>query len=346
MDEPSVKWEKSRYDEIRAGLMPFLIATGYTENDVTFVPISGLAGDNILTRVTKETCSWYDGPTLMEILDKLPVEKRDPNGPLRIPIIDKMKDANQIIAHGKIESGTLTVGDRIQLAPYGHPCQVGGILDAQNQVVRLAKPGENVQVRLLHIDDESLLNRGNVICARDAPMPVSQLMEVDLQVLDLLEYKPIMSKGYSCMMHMHTFADECYIKDLIYTEEKDPASGSMIKKEMPKFIKSQTVARVRLATNVPVPLEKFETIPQLGRFTLRDEGKTIAVGTILRYKPHATEAQKAVAKAVASATKQLEETKIAEGGDKNKELVFNMETGTTSEKVVLAGIEEGEEDDD
>lgn len=53
---------------------------------------------------------------------------------------------------------------------------------------------------------------------------------------------------------------------------------------------------------MPVPIEKFETIPQLGRFTLRDEGKTIAVGTVLRYKPFVTETQKAVAKAVSNVT--------------------------------------------
>ena len=104
--------------------------------------------------------------------------------------------------------------------------------------MRYARPGENVQVRLLHLEDESMVTRGNVICDRDAPMPVSMLIEVDLQVLDLLDYKPIMSKGYACMMHMHTFADECYVKDLIYVNEKDPASGETVKKEAPKFIKS------------------------------------------------------------------------------------------------------------
>jgi len=92
-------------------------------------------------------------------------------------------------------------------------------------VVRYARPGENVQIRLLHIDSEDMVNKGNVICERDAPMPVSQLIEVDLQVHELLDYKPIMSKGYTCMMHMHTFGDECYIKDIIWADEKDLASG-------------------------------------------------------------------------------------------------------------------------
>ena len=42
MDEPSVKWAQSGFDEIKNGLMPFLLATGYLKEDITFVPISGL----------------------------------------------------------------------------------------------------------------------------------------------------------------------------------------------------------------------------------------------------------------------------------------------------------------
>ena len=54
----------------------------------------------------------------MSILDQLPAENRNTNGPLRIPILDKMKDSG-VIAHGKIESGTVTVGDKIMISPSG-----------------------------------------------------------------------------------------------------------------------------------------------------------------------------------------------------------------------------------
>jgi peptide chain release factor subunit 3 len=66
------------------------------------VPISGLTGDNIVQSVDPSRCSWYKGPTLMNILDELPVEKRDATGFLRIPVLDKQKDQG-VTAHGKIE---------------------------------------------------------------------------------------------------------------------------------------------------------------------------------------------------------------------------------------------------
>lgn len=83
------------------------------------MPISGLTGDNIL-EPAGDKCSWYTGKTLMQILDELPTEKRDTNGPIRIPILDKMKDSG-VIAHGKIESGTIKLGDKIMISPSGYP---------------------------------------------------------------------------------------------------------------------------------------------------------------------------------------------------------------------------------
>lgn len=70
------------------------------------------------------------------------------------------------------------------------------IYNSKEQPVKYAKPGENVKIRLLHISDENLVNKGDVLCPRDAPIPVTDLFEAELDVLTLLSYKPIISKGY------------------------------------------------------------------------------------------------------------------------------------------------------
>jgi peptide chain release factor subunit 3 len=200
--------------------------SGYKDSDVFFVPISGLTGDNILVKVPSEKCDWYKGKTLMEIIDKLPVENRDTKGPLRIPILDKMKESG-VIAHGKIESGMIRVGDKIMIAPSGYPAQVGAILDHKNENVAFARPGENVQIKLIHIDNEEMINKGDVITSRDQQMPVTMLFEAEVELFELLDYKPIVSKGYTCMMHCHTFADDCVIKDIMSCQVKNNTSGLM-----------------------------------------------------------------------------------------------------------------------
>ena len=112
MDENTINWSKDRFDSIKRQMTPFLKnACGYDmENNVHWIPISGLNGDNIQTGITASEGSWYEGPTFMELLDNLPVPKRDPEGPVRIPVLDKYKDAGALYIYGKVESGTIFIG--------------------------------------------------------------------------------------------------------------------------------------------------------------------------------------------------------------------------------------------
>jgi peptide chain release factor subunit 3 len=140
MDE--CKWAKSRYDEIVKGLKPFLNKCGYEDKDIIWVPIAGLTGDNI-GEPLQGKANWYKGPTLLDILDSVKLYDRHKDGPLRIPILDKMKDP-ALIAHGKVESGTIRLGDKMAIMPSGAPAQVLELKDAKGDPVKYAEPGENV----------------------------------------------------------------------------------------------------------------------------------------------------------------------------------------------------------
>lgn len=148
-------WKKQRYDEIQKGLVPFLENTGYSEKDLVFVPIAGLQGHNIAESVPNNICAWYKGKTLMQILDEVTMEKRDPVGGLRIPIIDKMKDSG-LIVHGKVENGTIRLGDKLAIMPAGNPAQVLQLSDGKGRPVEYAAPGENVQIKINVADEEQI----------------------------------------------------------------------------------------------------------------------------------------------------------------------------------------------
>ena len=137
------KWSRARYEEIQNGLNPFLRATGYSEEDVIYVPIAGLTGENIDAAIDGKKCNWYKGDNLMKILDEVKLEPRFPQGNLRIQILDKMKDKD-LIVHGKVENGTIKLGDKLAIMPSGNLAQVLGLLDAKGQPVPYACPGENV----------------------------------------------------------------------------------------------------------------------------------------------------------------------------------------------------------
>lgn len=77
-----------------------------------------------------------------------------------------------------------------------------------------------------------MVNKGDVICLRDASMPVSDLFEAEMDLLELLHYKPILSKGYQCILHIHTVADEATIKEILVAYEKNE-KGEIIEKVKP-----------------------------------------------------------------------------------------------------------------
>lgn len=87
-----------------------------------------------------------------------------------------------------------------------------------------------------------------------------------------------MANGYQCVLHFHVSIEECTIELIGEIDRKTKTEKKV------KFIKSQSRARVVIKTNNLLCGEKFEKMATLGRFTLRDEGKTISIGKILRYK--------------------------------------------------------------
>jgi peptide chain release factor subunit 3 len=144
MDEPSVKWSKNRWDEIVEGVTPFLHATGFKQEQIHWVPISGITGDNLKDRVDSKVCSWFNGPSLVELINDLPLEKRYPDGPLRVPILDKLVEEGGRTVFGKVESGTIRLGDKCCLSPSELPCQIGLLKDSKGNEVEYARPGENI----------------------------------------------------------------------------------------------------------------------------------------------------------------------------------------------------------
>ncbi len=89
MDDSTVKWSQERIDHIVTTLRPFLAESGYDpDKDCFFIPASRYA----------------DNSRFLKVLDDLPIPPRDPNGPLRVPVLHKEKDPEiGVFIHGKVE---------------------------------------------------------------------------------------------------------------------------------------------------------------------------------------------------------------------------------------------------
>ncbi|KZT72492.1 hypothetical protein DAEQUDRAFT_685440 [Daedalea quercina L-15889] len=275
MDESTVEWSKQRYDEIKDKLTPFIKAAGFNlKTDVSFIPVSAYAGLNLKDRIPKGVAPWYDGPSLLEHLDTMPMVDRKTNGPLMMPISEKYKDMGTIIV-GKIEAGHMRKGDSLLLMPNKDIVEVAGIYNEMEEEVSTAICGDNVRIRVRGVEDDDI-TPGFVLTSLNKPVHAVRQFEAQLAILD---HRNIICAGYSAVMHIHTLAEEVTLSALLHYFDK--ATGRKSRKP-PQFAKRGQKVVALIETAQPVCVERFVDYPQLGRFTLRDEGKTVAIGKITK----------------------------------------------------------------
>ncbi|XP_018867998.1 eukaryotic peptide chain release factor GTP-binding subunit ERF3A isoform X3 [Gorilla gorilla gorilla] len=275
MDDPTVNWSNERYEECKEKLVPFLKKVGFNpKKDIHFMPCSGLTGANL--KEQSDFCPWYIGLPFIPYLDNLPNFNRSVDGPIRLPIVDKYKDMGTVVL-GKLESGSICKGQQLVMMPNKHNVEVLGILSDDVETDTVA-PGENLKIRLKGIEEEEILP-GFILC--DPNNLCHSGRTFDAQIV-IIEHKSIICPGYNAVLHIHTCIEEVEITALICLVDKKSGEKS---KTRPRFVKQDQVCIARLRTAGTICLETFKDFPQMGRFTLRDEGKTIAIGKVLKLVP-------------------------------------------------------------
>uniref|UniRef100_A0A2M4A3S8 Putative translation elongation factor ef-1alpha n=3 Tax=Anopheles triannulatus TaxID=58253 RepID=A0A2M4A3S8_9DIPT len=274
MDDPTVNWDVERYNECKDKILPYLKKLGFNPlKDLTFMPVSGITGQGLRERIDESTCPWYQGPAFIPFIDDLPSLNRKLDGPFIMPIVDKYKDMGTVLM-GKVESGVAKKGINLLVMPNKTQVCVDQLWSDDEEVTSVG-PGENVKIKVKGIEEEDV-SPGFVLC--DASNPIKTGKIFDAQVV-ILEHKSIICAGYSAVMHIHCAAEEITVKALICLVDKKSGDKS---KTRPRFVKQDQVAIMRIECSGLICLEQFKLFPQMGRFTLRDENKTIAIGKVLK----------------------------------------------------------------
>lgn len=274
MDDPTVSWSEERYEECKTKLTPFLKKVGFNpKTDIFYIPVSGLTGVNLMDRSRAEVCPWYSGPAFIPYLDNIPPLSREETGPFRLPIADKYKDMGTVVM-GKVESGGVMKGASLLLMPNRVSVEVLSVVRVDEDVTA-AYSGDNIKLKLKGIEEEDI-SPGFVLCDPAHPCHVGQVFDAQIAIL---EYKSIICAGYSAVLHIHAVVEEVQIKQLIALVDKKTGKKSV---QRPRFIKQDQVVIARLQTAGVICLETFKEFAAMARFTLRDEGKTIAIGKVLR----------------------------------------------------------------
>lgn len=115
-----------------------------------------------------------------------------------------------------------------------------------------------------------------MLCDKKKPVKSTTALEAQLAILD---HKNIICAGYTAVMHVHAAVEEITLAALLHKIDKKTGKKT---KRPPPFVKQGEKVIARIETAGPICVETFEEYPQLGRFTIRDEGKTIAIGRITK----------------------------------------------------------------
>jgi len=291
MDITEPPYSEKRFEEVLSILVKFLKAVGYKLDNVWVVPVSGWVGDN-LTEPSPNMPWWNEkkiqeikkkygvngARTLLEALDSVKEPPKPIDKPLRIPISEVFVISGVgTVPVGRVETGVLKVGDRVVFMPPGVVGDVRSI-EMHHQRIEKALPGDNIGFNVRGVSKDQI-RRGDVAGHLDHPPTVAE--EFTARVM-IVWHPSAIAPGYTPVIHAHTASVACRIVEII--AKLDPRTGKIVEKN-PPFIKMGDIAIVKFKPIKPMVIEKFSEFPQLGRFAMRDMGKTIGIGIVTDVKP-------------------------------------------------------------
>ncbi|KAI1502140.1 P-loop containing nucleoside triphosphate hydrolase protein [Biscogniauxia marginata] len=276
MDDPTVNWSEERYKECTTKLSQFLKGTGYNlKTDVFFMPIAAQQTMGIKDRIPPGVAPWYNGPSLLEYLDNMQALERKVNAPFMMAVSGKYRDMGTVV-EGKIEAGVCKKGMSLIMMPNKEKVEIAALYGESEDEVAIAQCGDQVRMRLRGIEEDDILP-GFVLCSPKRLVHNVAAFEAQIRILEL---KNILTAGYNCVLHVHSAVEEVTFGALLHKLQKGTNRKS---KTPPTHAKKgeSLIARMEL-TSGRVCVEKFDDYPQMGRFTLRDQGQTIAIGKITK----------------------------------------------------------------
>ncbi len=276
MDATQPPYDKKRYEQIKAILGKFMKGLGYDPAKIPFVPVSAWTGENLIER--SPNMPWYNGPTIVEALDMLQPPKKPIDKPLRIPIQNVYSITGVgTVPVGRVETGVLKVGDKVVFMPPGVVGEVRSI-EMHHQPIEKAEPGDNIGFNVRGVSKKDI-KRGDVAGHLDNPPTVVE--EFTARVF-IIWHPTAITVGYTPVIHAHTASVAARITEIV--AKLDPRTGQVIEKN-PSFLKQGEAAIVKFKPIKPMVIEKYSEFPQLGRFAMRDMGKTIGIGVVVDLKP-------------------------------------------------------------
>jgi bifunctional enzyme CysN/CysC len=272
-----VDYSQERFEEIRTEFRHF--ATKLEVNDLTFIPMSALGGDNVVSR--SETMPWYEGASLLHHLEDLHVASDRNLIDARFPVqyVIRPQQSSNADLHdfrgyaGTVAGGTFKAGDEVTVLPSGFSTSVKAVWGPGGALVPEGFVGQALTIEL---EDDIDIARGDLIC-RPANRPHTG-QDIDA-MLCWFDADSALDPNRTYSIQHTTRSTRVAIKDLEYRLD----INSLHRDESANALVLNEIGRVRLRTQAPLQFDAYRRNRDTGAFILIDEASnnTVAGGMIL-----------------------------------------------------------------
>jgi bifunctional enzyme CysN/CysC len=277
-----VDYSQARFDEIRSEFRRF--ATKLDVHDLSFIPISALAGDNVVT--VSDRTSWYEGSSLLHHLEDLHVASDRNLIDARFPVqyVIRPHQSTDAVLHdfrgyaGTVAGGVFRPDDEVTVLPSGFSTTVKAVWGPGGTAL---KEGFAEQAVTLELADQIDIARGDMIC-RPANRPHSG-QDIDAMIAWMDERSSLRS-GATYLLQHTTRSTRVSVKELEYRLD----INTLHRDETADDLELNEIGRIRMRTQQPLQFDAYRRNRETGSFILIDEAtnNTVAAGMILGPTTH------------------------------------------------------------
>jgi sulfate adenylyltransferase subunit 1 len=248
------------------------IAKALNLKDVMYLPISALKGDNIVDRSSH--LSWYEGDTLLELLEKVEVAKDINLTHGRLPVQYVIRPQTEELHDyrgyaGKIISGIYKKGDPVTVLPAGLKSRIRSIESSGKEVDEAFAP----QSIILHLEDDIDVSRGDLIVTNDHLPHVEQEIEV---LLCWMDTKPL-APGNKYLLQMGSRIVKSVVKEIEYRLDVN----TLEKNHSQQQAGLNDIVKATIRTASPLAFDSYAELQANGGAILIDETSHVTVGACM-----------------------------------------------------------------
>ena len=267
-----VDYDEAVFTAIAKDFNGLATALGYPQDRVVTIPVSALVGDNVVE--PSINTPWYSGPTLLDHLESVPVQRPELDAPMRTPVqyVIRPRTAQHPDYRGyagQVAAGTVRPGQRVVVLPEGLHSTVTSVDTADGP---LTEAGAGRSVTVLLADDLDVA-RGSVIVDAEHPPTVTDELEA---TLCWLSDKPLHPGARLLVKH------GTRVTQAIVTALHDRLDTDTLTLSAPQRLEINDIGRVSIHTADPLPVDHYADSRATGAFLLIDppSGNTLAAGLV------------------------------------------------------------------